>query len=483
MPVTPTIDASADAEHDAGGPAEPTEPTEPAEPSGPKKPAQGMQLYTKILIGMAFGALMALITKELLTGDDALVQLFTDQAALLSFGERWIEPLGTLFIRAIILTVVPLVFTSIATGMHSLGNPRDLGRLGGRTIALFMATAFVGAVLATGLYMLIQPGAVISAETRDLLTAQFENQAATKAAASADAKAYFSGSPLQIAVNLVPENIMLSMTSNRDLLKVILFALAFGVALTLIDEAKSRPVAALLDGINEAMIKLIGMLMKLAPYGVAALVFMVVARFGVDVLQALALYTVVVLLALALHLVLVLLPLVRLLGGWGPKAFLLALREVWITAFSTSSSAATLPTTIRVAQEKLGVPKPIAGFVMPLGATINMDGTTIYQVIAVHFIAQVWGVPLDATACLTLIVVAMLMAVGAAGVPGGVIPLLYVVMITVGIPEPIVGTGIALILGMDRILDMCRSAINVIGDSSTAVIIAKLEQRRIDAEA
>jgi DAACS family dicarboxylate/amino acid:cation (Na+ or H+) symporter len=229
------------------------------------------------------------------------------------------------------------------------------------------------------------------------------------------------------------------------------------------------------------MIKLIGVLMKLAPFGVAALVFMVVARFGVDVLIALGLYTGVVLLALLAHLMLVLAPLLRFVGGWKPIAFLKAMREVWITAFSTSSSSATLPTTIRVAEENLGVPRPIAGFVLPLGSTINMDGTTIYQVIAVHFVAQVWGVPLDASACLTLILVAMLMAIGAAGVPGGVIPLLYVVMVTVGIPEAVVGAGIALILGMDRILDMCRSAINVVGDSVTAVVVTHLERTRPSA--
>lgn len=442
-----------------------------------EQPRGGLQLYTQILIGMAIGSVIALVAKEFMTGDDAMLSVFADQASLLRFGERWIEPVGNLFIRAIILTVVPLVFTSIATGMHSLGNPRDLGRLGGRTIAVFMATAFVGALLATGLYLLLEPGSLISPETRDLLAAQFQDAANDKAEAADQAREYFSGSPLQILVGLVPENIVLSMASNRDLLKVILFAVAFGIALTLVDDARSKPVADVLDGVNEAMVKLIALLMKLAPYGVAALVFMVVARFGIDVLQALAAYTGVVLLALALHLALVLMPLVWTVAGWNPIAFMKALREVWITAFSTSSSAATLPTTIRVAEEQLDVPKPIAGFVMPLGATINMDGTTIYQVIAVHFVAQVWNIPLDPSAYFTLIVVAMLMAIGAAGVPGGVIPLLYVVMVTVGIPEEIVGTGIALILGMDRILDMCRSAINVIGDSTTAVVVAHLEKK------
>lgn len=452
--------------------------SEPKTSPGADGGKPGLQLHTKILIGMVIGSLAALVAKQWMVGPDAVISLFADQAALLEFGARWVEPLGQLFIRAIILTVVPLVFTSIATGMHSLGNPSDLGRLGGRTIVIFMSTAFVGACLATGLYMLFEPGAAISPETRDLLAAQFSDEAAKKVADADQARAYFSGSALQILVGLVPENIVLSMTSNRDLLKVILFALAFGVSLTLIPAQRSAPVAAVLEGINDAMIKLIGVLMKLAPIGVAALVFMVVAKFGVDVLVALALYTGVVLLALLAHLLLVLAPLLRLASDWKPIAFIKAMREVWITAFSTSSSAATLPTTIRVAEEQLNVPRPIAGFVLPLGATINMDGTTIYQVIAVHFVAQVWGVPLDASACLTLILVAMLMAIGAAGVPGGVIPLLYVVMVTVGIPEPVVGAGIALILGMDRILDMCRSAINVVGDSTTAVVVAHLERKR-----
>lgn len=440
--------------------------------------SSGLQLYTQILIGMAIGSGLALFAKQLMVGPDAPLWVFASQAKLLEFGTRWVEPIGSLFIRAIILTVVPMVFTSIAHGMYSLGDPRDLGRLGGRAIGVFLTTSFLAACVGTLAYLLFEPGAAISAQTRDLLAAQFSGEAASKVAAADEAREFFSGSALQILVGLVPENIVLSMTSNRDLLKVILFALAFGIALTLIPKERSAPVAAVLEGVNDAMIKLIGLLMKLAPYGVAALVFMVVAKFGVDVLVALALYTGVVVLALLAHALLVLAPLLRFVGKRDPLWYIRTTREIWITAFSTSSSAATLPTTMRVTEEKLGVPQPISRFVLPLGATINMDGTTIYQIIAVNFVAQVWGVPLDVSAHLTLIVVAMLMAIGAAGVPGGVIPLLYVVMVTVGIPEAVVASGIALILGMDRILDMCRSAINVIGDSVTAVIVTQLERGR-----
>src|SRR5690554_6362280 len=179
---------------------------------------------------MAVGSALALFAKQLMVGPEAPLAVFASHDALLEFGARWIEPIGNLFIRAIILTVVPLVFTSIASGMHSLGDPRDLGRLGGRTIVIFMGTAFVGACLATGLYLLFEPGAAISPETRDLLAAQFSGEAASKVAAADEARAYFSGSILQILVGLVPENIVMSMTSNRDLLKVILFALAFGIS-------------------------------------------------------------------------------------------------------------------------------------------------------------------------------------------------------------------------------------------------------------
>jgi Na+/H+-dicarboxylate symporter len=431
-----------------------------------------MQLYTKILVGMLAGVALALLAKGALIGP-----LFADQAALVEFSTRWIEPVGKLFIRAIILTVVPLVFTSIASGIYSLGDPRELGRIGVQAIGVFLSTSFIAACIGTGAYLLFQPGRAVSPETRDQLAAQFAEEAKKNVEAADQAADFFSGSPFQVIVGMIPENIVLSMTSNRDLLEVILFALAFGVALTLIPRERGAPVAAVLDGVNEAMTRLISLFMKMAPYGVGALVFMVVVKFGSDVLIALAYYTVVVVLALVAHVLLVLAPLVRVLGGFNPLTFAKLTREIWVTAFSTSSSSATLPTTLRVAEENLGVPKPIAGFVLPLGATINMDGTTIYQVIAVLFVAQVWGVPLEAAAYGTLIVVAMMMAIGAAGVPGGVIPLLYVVMVTVGIPETIVGAGIALILGVDRLLDMCRSAVNVIGDSVTATVVTNLERR------
>lgn len=434
------------------------------------KPRRSIPLYTKILIALLLGSIAAVVAKATLIGP-----VFADQDALVEFGNRWIQPIGDLFIRAIVLTVVPLVFASIAVGVHSLGDIRTLGRLGGRTITIFLVTSLAAAVIGTGFYLLFQPGSGISAETRDLLAKQYAETATKSAGQATEAAERFSGSALQIVVDLVPTNIVLAAGSNRDLLQVILFALMLGVALTLIPSERAKPVAALLEGINDAMTKIIEILMLMAPYGVFALVFMVVTKFGTDVLLALAIYTGVVLAALLTQVFLVYLPLLRVVARRNPIEFLRKSREIWITAFSTSSSSATLPTTMRVTEEQLGVPSSISAFVLPLGATINMAGTTIYQVIGVHFVAQVWGVELGWTASITLIVISIMMAIGAAGVPGGVIPLLYVTMAAVGLPEPMIPLGIALLLGMDRPLDMCRSAINVIGDSVTAVVVASLE--------
>lgn len=434
------------------------------------EPRRGVPLYTKILIGLVLGSLAAVVCKAALIGP-----VFADHAALIGFGTRWVQPIGDLFIRAIVLTVVPLVFTSIAAGVYSLGDIRTLGRLGSRTVFVFLATSLAAALLGTGFYLLFQPGGGISSATRDALAQQFAESAGKSVGQADEAAERFSGSILQILVELVPTNLVLAAGSNRDLLQVILFAVMLGVALTLIARERAEPVAKLLEGISDAMTKIIEILMLLAPYGVFALVFMVVTRFGADVLVALAIYTAVVLAALATQVVVVYLPLLRVVARRNPIEFMRRSREIWITAFSTSSSSATLPTTLRVTEEQLGVPRSIGAFVLPLGATINMAGTTIYQIIGVHFVAQVWGFELSWTAMLTLIVISIMMAIGAAGVPGGVIPLLYVTMAAVGLPEPMIPLGIALLLGMDRPLDMARSAINVIGDVVTAVVVASLE--------
>ncbi len=443
-----------------------------SEPAPETTPKRGLALYTKILIGLVLGVVLALITKAVIGGEGAGAE------SLDRFATRWIEPAGKLFLRGILLTVVPLVFSSIVTGIYQLGDVRKLGRMGGRTLFVYVLTSLAAASLATAFAYGFEPGGVIDASTRAELSTRFHAAAQDKAALAAGASQHFDGSLLQILVDLVPDNIAAAMSDNRSLLRVIIFSVLFGVGMTLVEREKAEPLAKVMEGINEVMIKLIELLMALAPYGVFALVFMVVERAGPDILIALAYYTLVVLLALLGHLVLVLLPLARVVGGWSPLAYLRAIKEVWLTAFSTSSSSATLPTTMRVAERELGIPREVSSFVLPLGSTVNMDGTTIYQIVAVHFVAQAWGIPIDLGTSMSLILVAMLMGIGAAGVPGGVIPLLYVVMATAHIPGPTAELGIALVLGMDRLLDMCRSSLNVVGDTVTATVVHKLEERR-----
>ena len=444
--------------------------SDPSDSPSEDAPRGGLALYTKILIGLALGIVGGIVAKAGIATDPEAA------AALDRFATRWIEPAGKLFLRGILLTVVPLVFSSIVTGIFQLGDIRKLGRMGGRTLGIYLFTSVVAATLASVMVVLLAPGDVIDESTRAGLSAQFQTTASASAGAAANAASHFDGSLFQIVLSLVPDNITAAMSDNKSLLHVIVFAVFFGAGLTLIEPEKARPVAAIMEGINEAMIKLIEMMMKLAPYGVFALVFMVAVRAGPEILLALGFYTLVVLGALIAHLSFVLLPLIQLVGKRDPLEFMRQIKEVWLTAFSTSSSSATLPTSMRVVEKEVGVPKEIASFVLPLGATVNMDGTTIYQIVAVHFVAQAWGVPIDVGTSASLIFVAMLMGIGAAGVPGGVIPLLYVVMATAGLPTGTAELGIALILGMDRILDMCRSALNVVGDAVTATLVAKLEE-------
>jgi DAACS family dicarboxylate/amino acid:cation (Na+ or H+) symporter len=280
-----------------------------------------------------------------------------------------------------------------------------------------------------------------------------------------------SGFGINTFVNIVPRNPVDSAASG-DMLGLIFFALVFGIALTRLPAQLSAPVTRLLEGIGEAVTVMIGFAMKLAPIGVFGLIFSVTARFGFEVLRSLGLYVIMVLAALAVHQFGVITALARIFVGISPGTFIRRTRTLMLTAFSTSSSNATLPTTIRTAQEEFGVPKEVAGFVLPLGATMNMNGTALFEGMTVLFLAQVFGVELNLPMQLVVVVMSVLTAIGAAGVPGGSIPLLAMVLEIVGVP----GTGIALILGVDRILDMSRTVPNVTGDLLTSLMITKSEK-------
>jgi DAACS family dicarboxylate/amino acid:cation (Na+ or H+) symporter len=449
-----------------------TEASAPPDPSDPKRARGGISVGA-ILIGLVLGVVAALAVKATLVGPSGSLT----QAELEAFTQRWIQPFGDLFMRGILVCVAPLVFTSVAAGIHGLGHIGNVGRMGGRTLVLFAITSLAAAVLATVLGNVIAPGNGLSPETRQALAASFEGNVAQRASDAQAAVKQFSGSALEVAVSIVPTNLFASLGNPRDLLGVIVFAFAFGIALLLIPREKSDPVARVLEGVYEATVAIIQLVMKIAPLGVFALVFSVVVRFGTDVLAALAFFVLTVFLGLVLHVALILLPLARFGGGYSPFDYLRRTRLVWLTAFSTSSSSATLPTTMRVAETELGIPRSVASFVLPVGSTVNMDGTTIYQVIAAYFVCQVWSIPVDVTTMISLVLVAMAMGIGAAGVPGGVIPLLYVSMASAGVPEAVIPQGIALILGVDRLLDMARSSVNVVGDLVVAKVVARAAER------
>jgi Na+/H+-dicarboxylate symporter len=377
----------------------------------------------------------------------------------------WTEWLGRLFLALIKMVVVPLVFFSLTVGVASLGDFRRLGRMGGRTIGSFTVTTIIALVIGVGLANLIRPGELMSAEDRARLLSSYEGAAGNTVDAAAEAPTFTD----QI-IAIVPNNPVHSLASG-DMLQIIFFAVMFGIALTLLDERKSQPVVSLLDYMNEAMVMLVHIAMKLAPYGVAALLFKVVGTTGLSVLIALSVYGLVVVAGLLAHLIITYGSLVKFGAGLPFLPFLKAIRPALMLAFSTSSSSATLPVTKECVEDNLNVSQPVSSFVVPLGATINMDGTALYQGVAAIFIAQIYGMNLSIADQATIVTSATLASVGAAGVPGAGMITLAMVLTAVGVPTE----GLALVLGVDRLLDMFRTATNVVGDSAVTVFMARLE--------
>ncbi len=377
------------------------------------------------------------------------------------------EPAGTIWLRTLMMVVLPLVFGSLALGVASLGDLRRLGRIGGRTVLVFLSLTAISVLLGLLVVNLLQPGTDIPPETRDRLVATYATESAARAQAA-------SGLTLGVStlVNVVPRNPVAAM-ADFDLLAVIFFAMMFGIGLTRLAPAKAAPMTAFLEALVGVSTSIIDLVMKLAPFGVFALMFTVTGRFGYDLLARLGVYVVAVLLGMLLQFLGVYPLVVRVLGRMSPRAFLRGARTILLTAFSTSSSNATLPTTLQVTERELGVSKEVCGFVLPLGATLNMNGTALFEGVTVLFIAQVFGVPLDLSAQAMLLVICVISAVGAAGTPSSSIPLLVVILQSLGIP----GEGIAIVLGVDRVLDMCRTTLNVTGDVVTAVVVQRLEGR------
>ena len=416
-----------------------------------------MSRHSKIFIGLLLGAIAGVSSNFLFPS-----------APILLFLQRYItDPLGKIFLNLLIMMVIPLVFASLSLGVAQIGDLKKLGRIGFKTIMYFLIVTTIAVAIGLVLVNLIRPGDYLPEETKTKLLTTYKGQAVELKESSE--KVEFG---IQTLVNIIPRNPAAAIAKpNPDMLSLIFFSLIIGIALTLINEEKAKPIINLLEGINDLTLVIINMAMKLAPYGVFALIFSVTSRFGFDLLIALGMYVVTVLLGLALHLFGVYPILIKVFAKYNPILFFRRVETVMLTAFSTSSSNATLPTTISVSKENLGIPSHITGFVLPLGATMNMNGTALFEGVTVLFLAQVFGINLSLGVQLIVVLMSVLTAIGTAGVPSGSIPLLIMVLTMVNIPAE----GIAIILGIDRVLDMCRTVPNVIGDITCAAYVAKSE--------
>jgi DAACS family dicarboxylate/amino acid:cation (Na+ or H+) symporter len=416
----------------------------------------GMKLHTKILIALLVGATLGVLANAQLGGASPTVVWLNKYIA---------GPVGQVFLRLLFMIVMPLVFASISLGVAGLGDLRKVGQVGGKAIGYFLGTTFLAATFGLIIVLLVKPGAGIPESVKTELMATYAADASSRITAQET-----GGFGIETFVNIVTRNPVKS-AADGDMLGVIFFGLMFGAALTQLKPERAKPMLDVLSALEGVVIKIVGMAMKLAPYGVTALIFGVTSRFGFTLLEPLAGYVAVVLGALILHAGVNLSLILRFVIGISPRLFFSRVRSALITAFSTSSSSATLPAALQAAEEGLGVPPKIAGFVLPLGSTMCMNGTSIFEGITVIFLAQVFGVELSVGGMIIVIVMAVITAVGAAGVPGGSIPLLVGILAMVGVPPE----GIAIVLGVDRILDMTRTTVNVTSDLTATAFVAKSE--------
>lgn len=415
-----------------------------------------MPLHTRMLIGFLVGVAAGLGAHWLGTGAgwlDGVVTYVT-------------QPIGDLFLRSLFMLVVPLVFSALVLGVVEIGDPAALGRIGLKTLLYIMAVTAIAVSIGLIVVNLIQPGVGLPPEVVQPLIAQ----AAERTADIASKRE--SVSMLSLLVNIVPRN-PVAAAANGDLIGLMFFSLLFGIAAAVIQSDGTRSFVASVQGVYEISLKLIGWVIELAPYAVAALLFTITARLGFDVLTQLARYVGTVLLALGLHFFVVFPLLLKFVGKVSPLWFFKRAEPAILTAFSTSSSSASLPTTLQVAEESLEIPRRVGRFVCTLGATANMNGTALFEGVTVLFLAQFFGVDLSLAQQVMVLLVCILGGIGAAGVPGGSLPVIAMILVMFGIPAE----GIGIILGVDRLLDMCRTTVNVTGDLVGSVVIARSEAR------
>ena len=415
-----------------------------------------MQIYTKIGIALILGVLAGLAAN--------IFGLPWLESALVA-----IEPAGTAWIRLITMVVIPLVVASLVVGTASLGNITRLGRIGGKTMAYYLTTTAIAVSIGLAISNVVSPGSRMDEAGLESLRSTYLSEGESRVEIARQAPGL-----VEVVLDMIPSNPVQAMAEG-DMLPIIFFAIFFGAALSVLPQDRKAPLLGFFEGVNGAAMVMIHWIIKLAPYAVFALIGAVIARFGIDILRSLLVYSLTVLGGLLLHVGITYPAVLRLFARVSPLEFFRRIRGVPLIAFSTSSSNATLPVTMEVAEEKLGVSREVSSFVLPLGATINMDGTALYQAVATMFIAQVLVGDISVAAQLGIVLTATLASIGAAGVPSAGIIILIVVLQQALPPSVNPAVGIALILGVDRILDMCRTAVNVTGDLTAATVIARSE--------
>ena len=418
---------------------------------------KNLALHWKILIGMALGVVFGLIMSNFDFGKD--------------FISDWIKPFGTIFINSLKLIAIPLILASLVKGISDLKDISKLSQMGGATIATYMITTVIAVSIGLIVVNVIKPGDSISEETRIELISAYDSDAEGFKDTAATTK---NSGPLQALIDVVPSNIVYAASNNKNMLQVIFFAILFGISMILIPPDKSRPIKEFFDSLNEVILKIIDLIMSFAPYGVFALLAtLIVEAPKWDLLKSLLLYSMTLILGLSVLIILYVL-IVKVFTGKDPNYFLKGILPAQLVAFSTSSSAATLPVTMDRVHNHLGVKEEVSSFVLPIGATINMDGTALYQAIAAVFIAQTFGLDLSLGAQLGIILTATLASIGAAAVPSAGIIVLVIVLSQAGIPE----AGLALIFAVDRPLDMCRTVVNITGDATVSMLVDKLIKKK-----
>lgn len=436
--------------------------------ANPPATRRRLPLHTRILIGLVVGAaagIAANVVFSTVTADGTT----TLDSRIESLITNFANPLGRVFLRLMFMVVLPMVFAALTLGVVGLGSARRVGSVGLRTLLLTVTMSMIAVGIGVALVNIIRPAAGLTDPQKESLRAHYAGSAGELVRKAKQAKGL-----IDTLLDIIPENPLQEMVGAIDgtskgngMLAVMFFALALGAALTTVNEEKRKPLVNSLDAIFDAGMTIIGFAMRLAPYAVACLVFSVAARLGFSVLAALFWFMITVIAGLALHLVVSYGALIRLAGRRSPAAFFRAIAEAMLTAFATSSSNATLPTALRVADEKLKLSKDVSHFVLTIGATGNQNGTALYEGVVVLFLAQVFGIELSIPQQLVVALMSILAGVGTAGVPGGSLPLIVILLETVHVP----GEGIAIILGVDRILDMCRTVLNVSGDLAIAACV------------